>query len=41
MERRQGNAFITARKGFCYLTMKVFGRNHEMMRIRDWDLVMG
>ena len=34
MERKQSNAFITARKGFCYLTIKSFGRNHEMMRIR-------
>jgi len=31
--RKPANAFVTARKGFCYLTIKLFGRNHEMMRI--------
>jgi hypothetical protein len=39
MEREPRNAFITARKGFCYLTIKsFFGRNHEMMRIRSYTL---
>ena len=38
MERKQSNAFITARKGFCYLTIKSFGRNHEMMRIRNYQI---
>ena len=38
MERKQSNAFITARKGFCYLTIKSFGRNHEMMRIRNYKI---
>ena len=28
------NAFVTARKGCCSLTIRQFGRNHEMMRIR-------
>ena len=28
------NAVVTARKGLCYLTIRQFGRNHEMMRIR-------
>ena len=28
------NALVTARKGLCYLTIRQFGRNHEMMRIR-------
>jgi len=28
------NALVTARQGFCYLTIRQFGRNHEMMRIR-------
>ncbi len=37
-ERKPGNAFITARKGFCYLTIKSFGRNHEMMRIRQYQI---
>jgi hypothetical protein len=38
MERKQSNAFVTARKGFCYLTIKSFGRNHEMMRIRNYQI---
>jgi hypothetical protein len=38
MERKPRNAFITARKGFCYLTIKSFGRIHEMMRIRNYKL---
>ena len=38
MDRKPRNAFITARKGFCYLTIKSFGRNHEMMRIRSYTL---
>jgi len=38
MERKQSNAFITARKGFCYLTIKSVGRNHEMMRIRNYQI---
>jgi hypothetical protein len=38
MERKQCNAFITARKGFCYLAIKSFGRNHEMMRIRNYRI---
>ena len=28
------NAVVTARKGFCYLTIRQFGRNHGMIRIR-------
>jgi hypothetical protein len=38
MERKPSNAFIMARKGFCYLTIKSFGRNHEMMRIRNYKI---
>lgn len=38
MERKQSSAFITARKGFCYLTIKHVGRNFEMMRIRGYKL---
>jgi hypothetical protein len=38
MARKQSNAFVTARKGFCYLTIKSFGRNHEMMRIRNYQI---
>ena len=36
--RKPANAFVTARKGFCYLTIKLFGRNHEMMRIRGYKI---
>ncbi len=38
MDRKPANAFITARKGFCYLTIKLFSRNHEMMRIRAYKI---
>lgn len=38
MDRKPSNAFITARKGFCYLTIKFLGRNHEMMRIRGYKI---
>ncbi len=38
MERKQSSAFITARKGFCYLTIRYGGRNFEMMRIRSYKL---
>ncbi len=36
--RKPANAFVTARKGFCYLTIKSFGRNHEMMRVRAYEI---
>ena len=32
------NALITARNGFCSLTVRQFGRNHEMMRIRAYKI---
>ncbi len=32
------SAFITARKGFCYLTIKHRKRNFEMMRIRNYKI---
>ena len=38
IDRKPANAFITARKGFCYLTIKFHGRNHEMMRIRAYKI---
>lgn len=38
MDRKRSNAFITARKGFCYLTIKYARRNHEMMRIRNYKI---
>ena len=31
-----GNAFITTRKGFCYLTIKTGRRNHHMMKVRQY-----
>lgn len=37
-DRKPANAFITARKGFCYLTIKSYGRNHEMMRVRAYKI---
>jgi hypothetical protein len=38
MERKQKNAFVTSRKGFCYLTIKSVRQNHDMMRIRNYTL---
>jgi len=38
MAPKQSSAFVTARKGFCYLTIKHGGRNFEMMRIRGYKL---
>jgi hypothetical protein len=32
------SAFITARKGFCYLTVKHRSRNFDMMRLRNYTL---
>ena len=37
-EREQAHAFVTARKGFCYLTIKFFGHNRELMRIRAYKI---
>jgi hypothetical protein len=38
MPPNQPAAFITARKGFCYLTMKYGRRNSHMMRLRNYTL---
>ena len=38
MGRQQGSAFVTSRKGFCYLTIKCVGRNFDIMRIRSYTL---
>ena len=38
MERKQGSAFITTRKGFCYLTIKIGMRNCNIRRIRNYTL---
>ena len=38
MAGKQGSAFVTARKGFCYLTIKLGRRNFDMMRIRKYTI---
>jgi hypothetical protein len=38
MPPKQPAAFITARKGFCYLTLKYGRRNCHMMRLRNYTL---
>lgn len=36
--RMQAHAFVTARKGFCYLTIRFLGRNRELMRVRAYKI---
>lgn len=38
MERKQRSAFITTRKGFCYLTVKIGRSNFNIMRIRSYTI---
>ncbi len=38
MGNRQGSAFITTRKGFCYLTIKIGRSNFHVMRIRNYTI---
>ena len=38
MESKQGSAFITTKKGFCYLTVKCGRRNFHVMRIRKYTI---
>ena len=38
MSRKQSSAFVTTRKGFCYLTVKVSRSNYNIMRIRNYTL---
>ena len=38
MADKQLTAFITARKGFCYLTVKIGRQNFHIMRIRNYTL---
>ena len=38
MKSKQGSAFITSRKGFCYLTVKVGRSNCNIKRIRNYTL---
>ena len=33
-----GNAFITTKKGTCYLTLKLDGRNATLMKIRQYKI---
>jgi hypothetical protein len=38
MSPRQGTAFVTTRKGCCYLTVKVGRKNFPIMRIRNYKI---
>ena len=38
MERKQRTAFITTRKGFCYLTIKIGRRNFNVQRVRNYTV---
>jgi hypothetical protein len=38
MKRKQSSAFITTRKGSCYLTVKIGRRNFNIKRIRNYTL---
>ena len=38
MSTKQGVAFITTKKGFCYLTIKDNRRNVTLMRIRQYTI---
>ncbi len=38
MSRKQSSAFVTTRKGFCYLTVKVGRSNFNIMRIRSYTI---
>lgn len=35
---RTGNAFVTTRKGFCYLTIRVRHRNHDILKIPQYKI---
>jgi hypothetical protein len=37
-KRKKGTAFITTRKGFCYLTVKIGRHNFHLMRIRNYTI---
>ena len=38
MSPRQGTAFVTTRKGCCYLTVKIGRKNFPIMRIRNYTI---
>lgn len=38
MKSKHGSGFITSKKGFCYLTIKIGRNNFNIMRIRKYTL---
>lgn len=38
MKTKQGSAFITTKKGFCYLTIKDARRNYLILRVRQYTI---
>ena len=38
MSSKPGSAFVTSRKGFCYLTVKIGRSNFNIMRIRSYTI---
>ena len=38
MSNATGSAFVTSRKGFCYLTIKIGRENFDLMKIRQYTL---
>lgn len=38
MSTLTGNAFVTTRKGFCYLTIRVRRRNYDITKIRQYKI---
>jgi hypothetical protein len=38
MDKPKRSAFVTTRKGFCYLTIKSGGRNFDILRIRQYKI---
>jgi hypothetical protein len=38
VQRERHTAFISTKKGFCYLTSKIGRRNYPLMRIRNYTL---
>ncbi len=38
MSDAKGNAFVTSRKGFCYLTGKIGRENFDIMKIRSYTI---
>ena len=38
MGSQKGTAFVTIRKGFCYLTIKITRRNYDIMKIHAYTI---